>query len=290
MKIKLTSFFGIAIAILCAPFFTSVASEPARAADDDSAVVLRVMCYNIRWGRGMDDVYDLERTANAIRAWNPDIVTIQEVDRGVERSGRVNQPKVLAEKLGMHYAFGKSIPHQGGEYGLLTLSRFPIVDYEMIHLRPHAPVALEQRGLLTVRIAIPKAGGPGTESMIIRVSNTHLCHRVQEHRAEQFAMINERLSQGDEPVILTGDFNARPSNELVERLVETWIDTGCPELGKHAIIGPGPLMRGYDRRIDYIFLRPQDPFELLEAGTIDDKITSDHEAIFIVVSILNPKP
>ena len=41
---------------------------------------LRIMSYNIRNGRGMDEVTDLGRIAEAIRKVAPDVVAVQEVD------------------------------------------------------------------------------------------------------------------------------------------------------------------------------------------------------------------
>jgi hypothetical protein len=87
------------------------------------ADALRVVSYNIRHGRGNDDVVDLERTARVLRALSPDIVGLQEVDERATRSGGVPQAVRLGELLGMHHAFGRFMDYQGGAYGLAILSR-----------------------------------------------------------------------------------------------------------------------------------------------------------------------
>jgi len=88
------------------------------------------------------------------------------------------------------------------------------------------------------------------------------------------------LSEGDKPVILAGDFNARPDNLLVVDLLSTWKDTADPALGKNVT----PDVQSNFGRIDYIFFRATDPFKVLESGTIDDAMTSDHKPIFSVLS------
>ena len=119
--------------LVCVLLFSMITVKPTWAAEE-SPTILRIMCYNIRHGRGMDEVVDLTRTANVIKAWNPDLVAVQEVDQNTQRTNKTDQTKILAEKLGMHCVFGKAIDLQGGGYGLAILSRFPILEDRMILL------------------------------------------------------------------------------------------------------------------------------------------------------------
>ena len=48
---------------------------------------LRIMSYNIRSGRGMDNVADFRRTAEVINKVCPDVVAVQEIDSVTGRSG-----------------------------------------------------------------------------------------------------------------------------------------------------------------------------------------------------------
>src|ERR1043166_1240431 len=52
------------------------------------AKTIRVMTYNIHVGVGMDKKLDLPRIAAVINKQHPDLVGLQEVDRGVERTQR----------------------------------------------------------------------------------------------------------------------------------------------------------------------------------------------------------
>ena len=66
------------------------------------------MTYNIHHGVGNDNALNLNRIASVILAANADIVSLQEVDHGVPRSGNVQQVNRLAELTGMVGYFGKS--------------------------------------------------------------------------------------------------------------------------------------------------------------------------------------
>src|SRR5882672_6615404 len=88
---------------------------------------LRVMTYNIHVGVGMDKKQDLARIAEVINHERPDLVGLQEVDRGVERTGHVDEVAELARLTGMDYAFAPNLRFQGGWYGVAVLSRLPIL-------------------------------------------------------------------------------------------------------------------------------------------------------------------
>ena len=51
---------------------------------------LRIMSYNIRNCRGLDNIYDIQRTADVIRNSDADIIAIQEVDSVTRRSKGVD--------------------------------------------------------------------------------------------------------------------------------------------------------------------------------------------------------
>ena len=270
MKTKRVFYLGM-FCILFVPLFVGALLAESVQTEEKSKLVLRIMCYNIRHGRGMDDIVNLERTGNVIKEWKPDLVALQEVDKNTQRTNRTDQAKLLAEQLGMHFVFGKAIPYQGGEYGLAILSRFPILEHQMVLLPPE--VQQEQRGVLIAKIGVPDAQGKE-----IRFASTHLSVVSHEERAVQIDKIDTLLSEGSTPVIVAGDFNTRPQNESIVRFLKNWKDAADPALDKNVT----PLS---PRRIDYIFLRAKDSWEVLESRTIDDRITSDHMPIFSVIAL-----
>ena len=83
------------------------------AAPSASRIKLRVMTYNIHVGVGMDKQLDLERIADVIKQQHPDLVGLQEVDRGVTRTKGIDEIAELARLTGMQFAFAHNLDYQG---------------------------------------------------------------------------------------------------------------------------------------------------------------------------------
>lgn len=234
---------------------------------------LRVMTYNIHHGAGNDACtpppppppgvppppdcgLNLQRIADIIRAQDPDVVGLQEVDRFWARSAYVDQVAWLARELRMHSCYGANLVHEPDnhanvphQYGNAILSRYPILECTNTFL----PMVLvegqrnEQRGLLAALVNV--RGVP------LRFYNTHLHTRYADRKA-QVAAIVEQIGTPQEPVILVGDLNVVPApagTELVplyERFDDAWVKAGDgPGYTYHADPVEDP-----DRRIDYIFI------------------------------------
>lgn len=79
-------------------------------------VDVKVMSFNIYHGVGLDNVLNLQRTAQVIRDAGAEIVGIQEVDRFWDsRSDFQDQAKELAEILGYHYVYGANLDRSPAE-------------------------------------------------------------------------------------------------------------------------------------------------------------------------------
>ena len=63
--------------------------------------MVRVLTYNIHHGEGLDGRIDLPRQAAIMTSAAPDLVALQEVDRGTARAGGVDQLAELARLTGM---------------------------------------------------------------------------------------------------------------------------------------------------------------------------------------------
>jgi len=113
---------------------------------------LRIMTYNIHVGVGMDKKLDLQRIADVINKEKPDLVGLQEVDRGVKRTEGKDEIAELAKMTRMDYAFAHNLDFQGGQYGVAILSRFLLrnVDHQMFANKREA----ERRGMLHVEVEV----------------------------------------------------------------------------------------------------------------------------------------
>jgi endonuclease/exonuclease/phosphatase family metal-dependent hydrolase len=201
------------------------------------------MTFNIHHGEGMDGRVDLARVAALVRDAAADIVFLQEVDRGVERTARRDLPAELESLTGMACVFSNNYAFQGGEYGNAILTRFPIRRWTNTHLAMLGTG--EPRGVLQV---VVDAGGHD-----LVLLGTHLDHRPDDaERLASVAQVRELLAQyGTMPVLFGGDFNATPESRTWTALSASFDDTW-------AAVGQGSGFtipsRAPDSRIDYLWV------------------------------------
>ncbi len=203
----------------------------------------RVMTYNLHHGEGLDKRIDLLRIAEVIKREGADIVALQEVDKGVERTARRDLPGELAELTGMSCVFSNNYAFQGGEYGNAVLTRFPVIRFANTHYKMAREG--EQRGLLQVVLQVH-----GRE---IAFLNTHVDYRPDDsERLMNAAEIKVVAGQyGSRPIILCGDFNDVPGSRLYAKLDEIF-DDAWQSIGK----GAGLTFSADQprKRIDYIWI------------------------------------
>lgn len=237
---------------------------------------LRLMTYNIHHGEGMDAKLDLERLAKVITGCRPDLVAVQEVDVKTRRSEGVDQAAELARLTGMHYAFGKFMDFDGGEYGQMVLSKFPIAKVRNLPL----PAGPEPRAALAVDLNLDD-DGPAGSGRLVFVGN-HF-YATEEERVAQALRLTELLAEeitGGVPVILAGDFNSTPESKPMAILGKHWLD---PTLGKNHHTWPSDRPRV---EIDHILYFPAPRFKFVKSKVLVEKIASDHRPVLTVLKLL----
>ncbi len=249
----------------------TLTAAACHSAPDCKKVALRVMAYNVKHGRGMDDAIDLARIAAVIRTAAPDVVTLQEIDKLCGRSGEVDQAARLAELCGgMHHAFGAFMDYDGGEYGMAILSRYPIRRATNVRLPPGA----EPRTALEVRIM-----APGEREVI--VTGVHL-YRTEAERLAQAEMLADLYVDANVPVVLAGDFNSLPGTAVMQRLAA---DFRIAEKTGAAATFPADAP---DREIDFVLAAPRDRVVIDAHHVVAEPVASDHRPIVADLTLLAP--
>ncbi len=232
---------------------------------------LIVLSFNIHHGEGTDGVFDLERIARVIRDSDADLVALQEVDLGTERSGGVDQAAELARRTSMRHVFGEAIPFQGGSYGDAILTKLPLRD-EIVWPLPAEPHH-EKRVAVGGLVELPSGA-------IIRFIGTHLDHTQDPaDRVAQTEALLAHLASTDPappPTLLLGDLNAGPNSEPLRLLLERFTSAapgGIPSSPSHAPVNA----------IDWILYAPKDHWEVLEVHTLHEPIASDHAPLRAVL-------
>jgi len=209
---------------------------------------MKLLSWNIQWGRGADGVVNLQRTISAIRTLGDfDVICLQELAvgfAGLQGGAPVDCVAELAEAFAgysAHFVVAVDLPGPAGGrslFGNLTLSRLP-VGQVFRHSLPRPPeegVPSMPRACIEVIVDGPR--GP------IRVLNTHLEYYSRIQRMTQIAALHtlqcdsvrlaamdglqEESADGqDSPfaylprpasAIVCGDFNCEPGSPEYYRM------------------------------------------------------------------------
>lgn len=267
--------------LLCAFMLLALAacaSTPLREVPRD----LRVLVYNIHAGKDASGVDNLERVAAIVREAAADLVLLQEVDSMTNRSGGVDQLAVLATRLGMHRAYGRTIPYQGGGFGNALLSRHPITAHALIPL-PHdsaettpAGRAREARGALVAVVHAPD----GPLHVVVTHIDASRDDRWRRREAVRLVQIVDSLRRAGARVILGGDLNSTPESAVQDvlrggALQDAWTMCGRGSGYTFPAAAPG-------KRIDYLYLTGGST--CAEARVVET-LASDHQPLLVLARI-----
>lgn len=210
---------------------------------------MKLVSYNIQYGRGRDGVFDLERMVAAIAG--ADVIALQEVERFWQRSGLRDQPQEIADLLGeYHWTYGAGIDldsstrtddgkvrNRRRQFGNMLLCRRPILSSRN-HLLPKyaslGPMSVQRSAL---------EGVIETGGRYLRLYSVHLTHLSAATRMPQVDRLldiherspvegaalcggglKEEWTQDGMPpalpreAIFMGDFNFEPNSEEYARI------------------------------------------------------------------------
>ena len=258
----------VTVLFCCVSFMESVQAQKAIKSD------ITVMTYNVHHCNppSAGDKIDVEAIAKVILAAKPDLVALQEIDVNTDRSGKgINQARRLGELTGMKYYFSKAIDHQGGDYGVAVLSRFPIIDSINYRLPIHPDKPEEFRTIAVVKVVLPTG-----RNMLF--ASTHLGLK-EPNRLLQAEKIIEHFEKNELPMILGGDFNAAPESKVIQYFDQYFTRT-CTECM------PTIPVENPNKTIDFIMFSSKESFQTIETRVIDEKYASDH---LPVVARLRPR-
>lgn len=220
--------------------------------------VSRIMSYNVRNGKGLDNVTDLERTAKVILSVAPEVVAIQELDSVTGRSNQVDVLKKLSELTGMYPVYGAAIPYNGGKYGLGILSKERPQGWKNIPL----PGREEERTLLVVEF----------DKYVLCATHWSL---TKADREASVNIVNQQANQFDKPVFLVGDLNAEPASDEIKQLTQSW------KILNNAKAPTFPANQPKEC-IDYIlgYTAKGQSYAVLQTQVVNEPMASDHRPLF----------
>ena len=157
----------------------------------------RVATYNIHKCRGFDRRTSPDRINAVIEELQAEIVCLQEVVDAPEGPRIFDQAREIAKPFPAYsWRFGSNRALRGGQYGNMTLTRFPIRSWRN-HDLTHGK--REERGVLQVEIDL---GG----NQALHIFNIHLGTSYTERRSQAARLLSPAvLGQEGQDIISSGD-------------------------------------------------------------------------------------
>ncbi len=279
---------------------------------------MKVVSYNIQYGKGMDGRFDLVRACNRVRG--ADIICLQEVDQYWQRSGNVDQAAEISGLLPTYYyVFGSSFDVDGSasaahgavvnrrrRHGNMVLSRWPVLSSRCFNLPKQAYADKFNMHMSCLETVIACSPEP------LRVYNLHAGYLESAERIRQVGEFSDLFKRAPAEggawsgkadidgvgwddgrsappmpldAIVCGDFNANVETDEYRLLLESTGLADCWALADPAQINAPTWKneRGEDVRmwgkIDHILVTPTLARRLV-AVDIDHAIdASDHKPI-----------
>jgi len=279
---------------------------------------MKVISYNIQFGRGLDGRFDLERICASLKG--ADIICLQEVESGWQRSNDIDQAQVISELLPTYYAaYGSSfdvddsyktgdgkVVNRRRQHGDLVLSRWPILSSRTFNLPKthYADKFNMQMGFVEAVI--------DCDPEPIRIYNLHAGYLRAEERLDQFEHFidvyqrspEERGAWSGKPniddddwsderqtpampqsAIVCGDFNCPPGSPEYKYIVENsdlsdcWFVCDRPNLNTSTLRHEKTEDIDIWGKIDHIFVSP-DLVDRVQEVKIDEAAEgSDHKPV-----------
>ena len=281
---------------------------------------MRVVSYNIQWGKGRDGQVDLGRVARTVA--QADVIGLQEVERHWREMPDADEVARLAALLpGYHPAFCTAVdfhnpadPALRRQYGLMVLSRWPSLSVRSFPL-PRATVigqvsdpsilmecvighpVLPFRLYLTHLNWVSARARARQAEAIVRIIAGALAEGPpitgpgapdSEFGADWMMIARDELPPMPAPAIVMGDFNTTPSALPLYKLLETAnlkrAACGGPVAGTwRPIDWSGTTMDqipGLKVTIDHILVRDLD----VQACHVGPDIGSDHFPLIVTIT------
>lgn len=232
---------------------------------------INVVSFNVQHFENFNtEEIDFDAYADAIKAFDADIVGLNEVRGAGDYPGYTAQAETIAKRLGYYYYFAEAIKFGGkNPYGNAIISRYPILSAETILIPDPVKKAYngyyETRCILKAKIDID--GG-------LDVYVTHFGLNRDEHINCAATVCNNVGGR----CILMGDFNVTPESDILIPIRNILKDTADEKSEMFSFPSDAP-----DRKIDYMFTG--EGIKCISSEIIP-VIVSDHRPYSAVLELL----
>lgn len=261
---------------------------------------LHVMSYNIRYDNPQDgeNRWDKrkENLASMLRFYGADICGMQEA--------LIHQIRDLKAALPEYEFIGKGRDDgkEAGEFSPIFYrkDRIEVLESGTFWLSPSPDTPSRGWDAMLHRVVTWAKIKTIKKKKTFYVFNTHYDHLGELARRESSKLLLRKIEEmaGKSRVIVTGDFNAIPTQEPIRILMEPSDPshlTDSESLSLQAHFGPYSTFNGFEameqegRHIDYIFLKNYKKIKVLRHGTLSNtwagRFASDHHAVLAELNL-----
>jgi len=259
---------------------------------------LNVMTFNIRYNNKNDSLnawpYRKDNAASQIKFHNVHILGVQETlhEQMMDLSQSLSQYKYVG--------VGRDDGKTKGEYSAIFYDtiRLKLLGSSTfwLSLTPEVPGSKSWDAAITRIVTWAKFTDARSKRTFF-VFNTHFDHMGKEARRESARLLKQKVKDiaGNNPVVITGDFNSKPSDDPIKILTDPadkdrFIDTKAVSLTPH--YGPQGTFNAFTPKetdnepIDFIFLKGK--WKVLQHATLsqtwEGRFSSDHFPVFAKLS------
>lgn len=267
----------ICLALLFAGNFSSCNSpseEVEENPDEEEYITLRILTYNIFHGEATNGDIDMDLFAEIINNESPDLVALQEVDKGVDRSNSLDITAELSQRTDLDGYFFKYRDYREGEFGAAILSKFPVVKIDEVIGRtlPDRPPKV----FPFVKVKVD-------EETEIYFNSSHLSTTLEEAGEQAKQLVDYYTGKINRaPLIIAGDLNLKPDAQEMEVLLDEF------SVSDRSLSFTSNTRGELVRKIDYVLYPDTDDWEVTEAKTICREDASDHCAVLAVLRFKKP--
>ena len=259
---------------------------------------LNVMTFNIRYNTKNDSLnawpHRKDNAASQIKFHNVHILGVQEAlyEQVIDLSQSLSQYKYVG--------VGRDDGKTKGEYSAIfydsTRLRLLGSSTFWLSLTPEIAGSKSWDAAITRIVTWAKFKDVASKKTFF-VFNTHFDHIGKEARRESAKLLKQKVKEivGNNPVIVMGDFNSKPSDEPIKVLIDAndpgkFIDTKAISITPH--YGPQGTFNAFTSKetdnepIDFIFLKGK--WKVLQHATLSQtwggRFSSDHFPVFTKLS------
>jgi endonuclease/exonuclease/phosphatase family metal-dependent hydrolase len=182
--------------------------EPGEPGDE-----LRVALVNLQMGYDPNGRLTIHEVGDMLAEHDPDIVVLNEVDRGWMTTGGRDTLRQLSGDLGLAYVFG---PAADEVWGNAVLSRYPVAE-AIVERLPRGRDTMSRSQLIAV---IEVAPDERVAVIATQLSDVDVQGDTRLPQVRSIVATVARLQERGVPVILAGDLRAEPSDAELTTLAD----------------------------------------------------------------------